>query len=88
MPLLSMRPCKVSSIAIGNRPKTSCLTASRSEPKIYCKSLLPSRERQRMSTVDSFKIKRRQIELKSKDWEQKKIDLLTEGRLDGWNHSK
>jgi len=41
-----------------------------------------------MPTVDISKGKRRHITLNSKDWDKKKIDLVSEGRLDGWNRSK
>jgi hypothetical protein len=86
-----MKPCRVSSIALGKRPQTGKLEPSKSEPKIYCKALLPGRQKARTSAVDFSASTRRPSRMKEhslKSSEAKKLELLAEGKVDGWNRSK
>lgn len=75
-----MKPCRVTSMALGRRPATGRITPCKSEPKLYCKPLIPStreRERRRMSTVDLSTTNRRPSKPREEVIEERKMELLT-----------
>lgn len=80
-----MKPCKISSISLGVRPKSSRLEVSKSESKIYCKPLLPNKV-MRVSTAEI--ITGRQWLTDEGTEFVNKMEKIGKGKVDAWSANR
>jgi hypothetical protein len=79
-----MKPCRISQLSLEKRPHSSRIQFARSEPKIYCKPLLPHKASRRRVATSENVVSEPRFEMSSEG--KLRLDLLNlgKGEVEGW----